>query len=99
MGGETPVKPAGEPQNLPPFQSSIVPWSRALQLLTKCRSHGGHLSQDNMQLLESLTYDELLFEGSYLIATIAKDLRLKHKVYTGVGINSRTSQEMIGKLE
>ena len=28
MGGETPVKPAGEPQNLPPFQSSIVPWHR-----------------------------------------------------------------------
>ena len=33
--------------------------SRALDLLSKCRSHGGPLSRDNMQLLESLTYDEL----------------------------------------
>ena len=59
--------------------------SRALDLLSKCRSHGGPLSRDNMQLLESLTYDELVCEVSYLKATIAKDLRLKHKVNTGVG--------------
>ena len=38
-----------------------------------------------MQLLESLTYDELVCEMSYLKATISKDLRLKHKVNTGVG--------------
>ena len=38
-----------------------------------------------MQLLESLTYDELVCEVPYLKATIAKDFRLKHKVNTGVG--------------
>ena len=58
--------------------------SRALDILTKCRSHAGLFSRDNMQLLESLTYDELVCEVSYLKATIAKDLRLKHKVKTRV---------------
>ena len=57
--------------------------SRTLNLLTKCRSHGGPLSRDNMQLLESLTYDELVCGVSYLKATIAKDLRFKHKVNNG----------------
>ena len=38
-----------------------------------------------MQLLESLTYDELVCEMSYLKAPIAKNLRLKHKVNTDVG--------------
>ena len=38
-----------------------------------------------MQLLKYLTYDELVCEVSYLKATIAKDLRLKHKVNAGVG--------------
>ena len=36
-------------------------------------------------VLESLTYDELVCEVSYPKPTIAKDLRLKHKVDTGVG--------------
>ena len=40
-----------------------------------------------MQLLESLTYDELVCEMSYLKAPIAKNLRLKHKVNTDVGNN------------
>ena len=57
---------------------------RALDLLTKCRSHGDLLSQDNMQPLESLTYDELVCEVSYLKPTIAKDSWLKHKIDTGV---------------
>ena len=38
-----------------------------------------------MQLLESLTYDELVCEVSYLKVTIAKDLRFKHKLNIGVG--------------
>ena len=54
---------------------------------------------DNMQLVESLTYDELVCEVSYLKATIAKDLRLKHKVDTGVGNKYKFRNLPINDLE
>ena len=53
---------------------------RALNLLSKCRKHGGPLSTDNITLLKDLTYEQVATEVSYLKATIASELRLKRRV-------------------
>ena len=58
--------------------------ARALNLLAKCREHGGPLSTDNHDLLNSLTYEQIVTETSYLKATIAHDLKLKRRVKDSV---------------
>ena len=58
--------------------------ARALKLLAKCREHGGPLSTDNHDLLNSLTCEQIVTETSYLKATIAHDLKLKRRVKDSV---------------
>ena len=61
----------------------LIKWkkrTRALNLLAKCREHGGPLSKDNFELLDSLTYEQIVTETSYIKATLADELRLKRRV-------------------
>ena len=53
---------------------------RTIKLLAKCQAHKGPLSRDNMELLDKLSYEQVVSEVSYLKATIASDLKLKRRV-------------------
>ena len=57
---------------------------RTIKLLAKCQAHTGPLSSADIDLLDKLTYDEVMCEVSYLKATIASDLRLKRRVKDSV---------------
>ena len=53
---------------------------RACHLLSQCRQHGGPISLDNIDLLDSLDEKQIILEATYLKATIAKEIKLKKRV-------------------
>ena len=57
--------------------------TRALKLLAECRLHGGPVSVDNLDLLDSLNENQVITEVSYLKATIASEIKLRERVKVG----------------
>ena len=53
---------------------------RACKLLSQCRQHGGPISLDNIDRLESLDDRQTILEATYLKATVAKEIKLKRRV-------------------
>ena len=53
---------------------------RACNLLSQCRIHGGPISLDNIDLLDSLNEKQIILEATYLKATVAKEIKLKKRV-------------------
>ena len=53
---------------------------RVFNLLSHCRKHGGPISMDNIHLMDSLNEEQIIFEATYLKATIAKEIKLKKRV-------------------
>ena len=53
---------------------------RACNLLSQCRTHGGPISLDNINLLDSLDEKQIILEATYLKATVAKEIKLKKRV-------------------
>ena len=51
-----------------------------LEILEKCKKHGGPITMKEVEKLEALTYDEVLLEVKFLKRTTDPQLRIKRKV-------------------
>ena len=51
-----------------------------LEILEKCKKHGGPITMKEVEKLEALTYDEVLLEVKFLKRTTGPQLRIKRKV-------------------
>ena len=48
--------------------------------LTNCKSHGGPLTVDDIELLDTMTDDQVKYEAAYLKQTYGQGIRYKRKV-------------------
>ena len=56
---------------------------KTYKLLNECKNHGGPVSPEGFDLLDSLSEKELILEVRYLRATIAPNIRERFKLPTG----------------
>ena len=53
---------------------------KTMDILTKCKKHGGPISVGDLNLLDRLDKKSLLLDISYMRATIAPNIRLRRRV-------------------
>ena len=53
---------------------------RAFKLGSECLGHGGPVTAENLQLLNTLSEKEIILEVSYLKATVASELKLRKRI-------------------
>jgi len=56
-----------------------------IDLLEKCKEHGGPITPNTMEMMNQLTENELLVEIAYLRMTIAPDIGQKRRVKNSYG--------------
>ena len=54
--------------------------ARTLKILEKIKKHGGPVTADSLNILDSLSEDQIIAEVSFLKLTVAPDLRLRKRV-------------------
>ena len=54
--------------------------ARTLKILEKIKKHGGSVTPDSLNILDSLSEDQIIAEVSFLKLTVAPDLRLRKRV-------------------
>jgi len=50
-----------------------------INLLEKCKKHGGPITPNSIQMMTKLTENQLLSEIAYLWVTVAPDIRQKRR--------------------